>query len=317
MQWQNLAEFTRMSTRPRILLDCDPGIDDVFAILCALRFADLAAITTVSGNVPLEHTTRNACSILDLAGVTDVPVHRGAARPLIREPAYADHIHGPRGLGEFQASNPHMTPSKTPALDAILSHSEAGDATIVAIGPLTNVAEALRQDPTLAHRINYLHWMGGSATRGNVTSHSEFNAWVDPEAAAVVFESGTRVVMYGLDLTQQVRLGDADIETLRSAATPTSNTMAELLEFYARNASSDASGKAIHDPCAVLGTTNPDLFDSAESRIVIDTGVGEKRGRSKVHPAEADNRHTHVVKANSEKVRALILEAAIDPGAPR
>lgn len=303
-----------MSTRPRILLDCDPGIDDVFAILCALRFTDLAAITTVSGNVSLELTTRNVCSILDLVGVVDVPVHRGAMNPLVREPEYAYHIHGIDGLGETRAPNPQTMPSETSAIDAILSHCEPGDATIVAIGPLTNVALALQEDPTLSHRIGHLHWMGGSATQGNVTSYSEFNAWVDPEAANVVFESGTRVSMYGLDLTQSVRLGDEDVDMLRSANTSISNTMAGLLEFYGRNVPSDAAGKAIHDPCAVLGATHPDLFHSTASRIVIETGAGEMRGRSKVCPAEADHRHTHVARANSEEVRALILEAAVDPG---
>ena len=259
-----------MTSPPKILLDCDPGIDDMFAILCALRFAEVAAVTTVSGNVSIEHTTRNARWILELSNRDEVPVYKGAAKPLEVEPYFAREIHGTSGLGEFNPPEPRAPIGQMTAAEAIILHCESNDdPVIVATGPLTNLAEALLAEPALAGRISHLHWMGGSAGGGNTTELAEFNAWVDPHAVEVTLEAGLTLSMYGLDLTKQVRLDGGDVAQLRDAGTPTSKRAAEFLDFYRGTSTANVDGKAMHDPCAVLGTTHPDLFARAPSRIVL------------------------------------------------
>lgn len=298
--------------RPRLLVDCDPGIDDAFALLCALTYGNLTAVTTVSGNVPVENTTRNARWILELAGAGHVPVHPGSSEPLKVAPAFASEIHGRSGLGAFETPEPTTPASSTGALEAITHHCEPGDAIIIAIGPLTNIARALIDDPSLAQRIGHLHWMGGSATAGNTTAHAEFNAWADPHAVAVVLQSGCAMSMYGLDLTYQVRLNEVAIASLREAGTATSTHLADFLSHYRSTASSAQEGQPIHDACAVLGATHHDLFTRTPSHIVIEAESVDKRGKTTVSEApEAPHNHVHTAAADS--VRPLILRAAINP----
>lgn len=299
--------------RPALLVDCDPGIDDAFAILCALTYGDLTAVTTVSGNVPIENTTRNAQWILELAGASHIPVHPGAAKPLEVSPAFSRDIHGASGLGAFTTPEPATPANNTRAVDAITQHCARGGAIIVAIGPLTNIAHALLEDPTLYKRIGHLHWMGGSAAAGNTTPHAEFNAWADPHAVDVVLNSGCPTSMYGLDLTYQVRLNDLDIATLREAGTSTSTHLAEFLSHYRSTASSKEEGQPIHDACAVLGATHHDLFERTPSHIVVETDAVDTRGKTMVSEApEAVHRHVHTAAADT--IRSMILQAAISPG---
>ena len=294
-------------------MDCDPGIDDAFAILCALTYGDLTAVTTVSGNVPVENTTRNARWILELAGAPDVPVHQGASAPLEVAPAFSRDIHGSSGLGNFDTPEPSVPISDMTAVDAILAHCRSGDAVIVAIGPLTNIAQALLADPTLADRIAHLHWMGGSAQAGNTTPHAEFNSWADPHAVAVTLASNCPLSMYGLDLTYQVRLNNVAITELREAGTPTSVHLAEFLSHYRSTTSSEELGQPIHDACAVLGATHPDLFAHSASRILVETDSAVTRGKTIVSAdREAPQRHVHT--ADADTVRSMILRAAIEPG---
>lgn len=301
-----------MSSPPRILLDCDPGIDDAFAILCALRFTDLAAITTVSGNVPIEHTTRNALYVLDLANA-EVPVHSGAAQPLLVPAMFAEHIHGAAGLGAIETPVPRREPSSMHAVEAIVGFCAAGNATIVATGPLTNIALALQHDPTLAERIDQLHWMGGSTGEGNVTPHAEFNAWADPHALAVVLDSGTSLTMYGLNLTHQVRMTGAHIETLRNARTPTSTQAAEFLSFFQTRDVDHRIGQPMHDPCALLGLTHPALFNFEESSMIAEVD-GERRGRTEERSATSHTTAHRIARtADAPAVIDLIIEAAKDP----
>lgn len=298
----------------KLLIDCDPGIDDTFALLCAARYATITAVTTVSGNVSVDHTTRNALHALELAGV-DAPVHRGAERPLRIEPAFASRVHGTSGLGNRPTPTPARSESDVAALDALLAHSHTDRPVIVALGPLTNIAHAIRADPGVTERITHLHWMGGSSTRGNVTPFAEFNAWADPHAAAVVMESGVPLTMYGLDLTHQVRLGDSDIAQLREAATPSSIELADFLDFYQANGSRDGLGQPMHDPCAVIGATHPDLFDVSPSRIVV-TVDGDERGQTSINDSDPNDSHQRAVTADAEAVRQRILDAATDPSPP-
>src|SRR6478736_2602047 len=190
-------------TGEKVLLDCDPGHDDVMAVLTAARYADLVAITTVAGNAALEYTTRNALVTCDLAGI-EGPVHSGAAGPRSGPTQNAVHVHGNEGLDGVEIPRPARPVAGTDAAGFIVETvAETPGLWIVAVGPLTNVALALRADPELANRVAGISIMGGG-TFGNATAAAEFNIWADPEAADVVFRSGARIRMCGLDLTHQV-----------------------------------------------------------------------------------------------------------------
>src|SRR6185503_6772571 len=190
-----------------VIIDCDPGHDDVFGIWLAAGHPslELLAITTVGGNVPLEHTSRNARIALRVAGVTDVPVAAGAAGPIARRLETAEWIHGENGLGGPELPEPAIDLHPRGAVglmaDVLLAADEP--VAIVATGPITNVGILLRDRPELAGRIREIVWMGGSTGRGNVTPYAEFNAWVDPEALAIVVASGVRFTMVGLNVTHQ------------------------------------------------------------------------------------------------------------------
>lgn len=306
-----------MTDSKRLLLDCDPGIDDAFAIFCACRFADLVAVTTVSGNVRIEHTTRNALHVLDLAGV-DVPVHPGAAAPLSVPPMFADEVHGSTGLGATATPQPRREPSNIGAVEAIIDFCESeGAATIVATGPLTNVASALLEHPSLTDSIEALHWMGGSTTVGNKTPHAEFNAWADPHAVDVVFRSGVPVTMYGLNLTHQVRMTDPHIEELAASDSVAAQRSAEFLAYYREQTGSGETGQAMHDPCALLGFTHPALFAMDESRIVAHV-EGERRGMTEeVAPGADTPTHTIARVADARALLDLIVTAAASPSGAR
>lgn len=307
--------------RPPVLLDCDPGIDDAFAILCALRYTDLLAVTTVSGNVGLEAVTRNALAVLELAGADDrVPVHPGADGPLLAERNHAAHVHGEGGLGATDLPSPRRAPQPEPAVEAILRLSrEVEGLTLVAVGPLTNVALALRADPDLADRLAGIVLMGGAADGGNVTPVAEFNVHADPEAAAVVFGSAARVTMVGLELTHQVRCGPAEAAQLRAAATPTGDLGATLLEGYSRWHLEDhgTSDGAMHDPCAVLAVSHPHLFGTVARHVVVELAGTHTRGMTVVdrRTGSGGAAPTAVVaeSVDAAAVVALLLEATARP----
>lgn len=306
-----------MIDRPRILLDCDPGIDDAFAIFCALRFTDLVAVTTVSGNARIEHTTHNAQHVLELADAGHIPVHRGAAVPLRVAAKFADEVHGVAGLGATETPEPRSAVSAVDATDAILEFCDGGNATIVATGPLTNIALAIGRDPSIVERVEHLHWMGGSLTSGNITPFAEFNAWADPHAVDVTLRSGVHLTMYGLNLTHQVRMNGGHVATLRASETETSRRAADFLSFYEEHGVRDGLGQPMHDPCALLGLTHPELFECDASPIVAHAIDDERRGMT-TEAGSGDDRPTHIVVrcADAPAVIDLILEAAIHPFPP-
>lgn len=303
--------------RPKIVLDCDPGVDDAFAILTAARYCELLAITTVAGNVGLEHTTRNALVVTQLAGL-HVPVHSGAARPLEGEQLDAANVHGETGLGGVTIPPVERDIASDDAVGALLELTN-DNVTIVAIGPLTNIALAMEADPTWAKRIPRLVIMGGSTGAGNVTAAAEFNIWADPEAAAVVFESGVALTMAGLNLTQQVRMGAPEIETMRRSGSITAAFVADALEFYAdysrRNFGTPKT--AMHDPCAVLEVVRPDLFERQAVHAVVETQGRHTRGMTLIdsRPQPTPPNVDALVRASSDDVVDLIVKAAIDPTA--
>lgn len=296
-----------------LLFDCDPGIDDAFALMCAFKYANVATITTVSGNVSLANTTRNARYLVELAN-RSVPIHRGAKGPLHVERELADDIHGQSGLGLIDVGEPDIVEHPTDATTAIVDHCASDGAVIIATGPLTNIAHALQADPSIADRIGHLYWMGGSTKGGNVTDRAEFNAWADPHAADITLRSSIPLTMFGLNLTHQVRLGKPAIDHLTHAGTTTARLFADLLRFYWDHGRQDPAGQPVHDACALLGFTHPALFDTIEANIVAHTTNDERRGMTET-TSTSDSTATHRVARAADRARVieLILEAAIDP----
>ena len=301
--------------RPKVVLDCDPGIDDAFAIMCALRFCELEAVTTVSGNVPVQATTRNALYLLELAGRSDIPVFRGAEQPLRVPPAFADDVHGSSGLGAAPAPTPGRGHEPGSAVDALAHLSSSVDA-VIATGPLTNIAALIEQYPHEAASIPVLHWMGGSTSVGNITNYGEFNAWADPHAVDVVFGSAIPVIMYGLQLTHQVRMTDHHVDLLVEGGSATAIALADFLRFYTLHGAKDGLGQPMHDPCAVLGATHATLFSGNDANMVVITADSERRGQTvPTNSADADSHTIHVVDCvDDERVLELIIEAATEPG---
>src|SRR2546426_10720650 len=192
----------------RIILDTDPGIDDALALFLALASPELQleAITTVSGNVHVDLTTRNALTLLELAGRTDIPVARGCDRPLSRQPVFAEYVHGQNGLGGVELPEPQLQPVGQHAVDLIIERVMAAprEITLVPIGPLTNIALALRKEPRIAEHVREVVIMGGALrVPGNVTPEAEFNIYADPHAAHIVFHAGWPIRLVSLDVTNK------------------------------------------------------------------------------------------------------------------
>ncbi|MFP6814885.1 MAG: nucleoside hydrolase [Pseudomonadales bacterium] len=303
----------------RMIVDCDPGHDDAVALLLAHAYADVLGVTTVSGNAPLEHTTHNALAVLELLGAS-TPVHSGAARPLVGEPRHATHVHGEDGLGG--ASLPVLR-SDVAGVDAagflIQTTRAYSDVWIVAIGPLTNVALALQRDPSLAERVAGISIMGGSATFGNVTAAAEFNIWADPEAADVVFRSGARVRMCGLNLTDQLRTSDSIIVQLRALGTKRADFVADLFEFLHQRMRGliGVGESALHDPCAVFAVTHPQLLGFRTQAVAVELQGVHTRGMTVVDQrgfrrAGLETEQTNVEVAyelDADRAMVLVLEA--------
>ncbi len=271
--------------RPRILLDCDPGHDDALAIFLAARHSDLLGVTTVSGNAPLTATTQNALLTLQIAGL-DVPVHAGASRPLVAEAKHAPDIHGESGLGGPVLPELTRTAAGSDAVRFIVDTVRGTDNVwLVAVGPLTNVALALREAPDIAGRLEGISIMGGSVGFGNRTATAEFNIWADPEAAQVVFSSGVKLIMCGLNVTHQFMVLEDDVNKIRALGNPVAAFAAELLSFYAQAYADAFSGRAegpLHDPCAVLAVTHPELLKTEPRHVEVELRGEHTRGMTVV-----------------------------------
>ncbi len=270
----------------RILLDCDPGHDDAMAIVSAARYADLVGITTVAGNAPLERTTRNALVMRDLLGI-DVPVHSGSAQPLLGPLGYgAAHsvaVHGETGLDGADLPEPTTPLDGTDAVGFIIDTCRSvDDVWLVPVGPLTNIALALRTAPDIAERIAGVSLMGGG-TFGNRTATGEFNVWADPEAAAIVFGYGGPLVMAGLDVTHRFQATPERVTAIGALPGVLAATLAELLTFFSdnyrtRHDPGSMRGAAVHDPLAVFAVTHPDLFERAARHVMVETSGDHTRG---------------------------------------
>ncbi|MGH8911401.1 MAG: nucleoside hydrolase [Acidimicrobiia bacterium] len=270
-----------------VIIDCDPGHDDAIAILLALASPelDLLGITTVGGNSGLANTTRNALTVLEVAGRTDIPVAAGCEHPLVRPLRIADHVHGKSGMDGPVLEPPTTVPVDAHAVDFIAATIERSDeaVTLVPTGPLTNIAMLLRRHPDVEDKIRRIVLMGGAVGLGNTTPSAEFNIWVDPEAADVVFRSGLDLTMVGLDITHQARLGRSHGERLR--ATGRSGAfVADLLEFFVqfheRVYGMDSS--PVHDAVAVADVVWPDLIDADRFHVAVETASPLTAGRTVV-----------------------------------
>ena len=267
---------------PRLVVDCDPGHDDAIALVLAHRHAQVLGVTTVSGNAPLAATTANALMVVAALGV-DTPVFEGAARPLRGEPVHAAAVHGENGLGGVDRIPHDRRPEPGSAVDWLLEVA-APDVWIVPLGPLTNIAQAIDRDPAWVRRIAGISLMGGSAGPGNTTPAAEFNIYADPHAAAQVFASGAEIVMSGLNLTHQLRTDDAIVARLRRSPAPLAKLAAQAFTHLHDRMETFTGSRtaALHDPCAVLAVTHPQLIDVEPRAVSVETEGKLTRGMTVV-----------------------------------
>ncbi len=276
----------------RVIIDTDPGVDDALALLLAMRSPELKieAITPVAGNVPLDLTLPNALRMVEIAGRADIPVAAGARAPLMRRLVTATYAHGENGLGGAVFPEPTMKPVAAPAAEIIrqIVRKYPGEVTLITIGPLTNIATALNSDPELASMVRALVMMGGSLSGGNITPAAEFNVYVDPEAARIVFQSGIPLTMVGLDVTRRTSLTDEHVRTLEAAQNPVSQAAAKI----GRNAINHNRergylvGPNMHDSLAVAGFIDPAILKLQDYYVDVETAgeltAGETLGYSPV-----------------------------------
>lgn len=274
----------------KVIIDTDPGIDDAFALLYAVtcgRF-ELAGVTTVFGNAGAETTTRNALWLLEQLGRSDIPVARGAETPLNGKPHVSPvHIHGQEGLGPFPALKPGGQPVAENAADfmARIAAENPGEVTIIALAPLTNVAEALTRHPDFAADVAEIMVMGGAfETAGNKSPFGEANIVNDAQAARIVAESPTLTSFVGLDITNRILLSSEDIRSISRSAGPELSEFlqgigAYYIDFYASKGMVDGAG--LHDPATIIAAHNAGLFDWSLGRIDIQTN-GPQNGRTRL-----------------------------------
>jgi inosine-uridine nucleoside N-ribohydrolase len=298
-----------------VVVDCDPGHDDAVALVLADLHADLLGITTVAGNAPLAHVTRNALVTTELFGL-DVPVHAGADRPLVAPPRHAAGVHGQGGFAGAAVPEPAGTAASGDAVGFLVDTARRVEGLwLVATGPLTNVALALRCAPDLAGRLAGISFMAGSATVGNHSPVAEFNALADPEALDVVLRSGVPLRMAGLDLTYQFAVDDAFEAEVRALGTRGATVVADLVAHYLRalEARDRRRRGGLHDPCAVLAVTHPGVVGHVDRHVAVELAGRLTRGMTVVDQrgpgvGEAPN-VAHGVELDHPAARALVLDA--------
>nr|WP_316629814.1 nucleoside hydrolase [uncultured Brevundimonas sp.] len=305
-----------------LIIDCDPGVDDAVALFLAFAAPELEvlAVTTVGGNVPGALTQRNARMVRQIAGREDVPVFGGAERPLKRPPAGAGAFHGPEGLGDLEPFEPTGIVGDGPAANAIVDlvmRRPEGSVAVAVLGPMTNLALALRRERRLAERLGPVVVMGGARSEGgNITPSAEFNIWADPDAAAVVFGSGCRVVAFGLDATHQVRATEDRIAAVEAIDSAAARATASMLRFSQRVEREIVGwptfdwGAPLHDPCPIAWLIRPELFETRPCRVEVETASDLTRGHTavefRVDPATA--RHRWATATDARGVFDLIVE---------
>jgi purine nucleosidase len=268
-----------MSPR-KIIIDTDPGQDDAIAILLALASPEeieVLGITAVAGNVPLSLTAKNARIVCELAGRSDMPVYAGCDVPMNRPLVTAEHVHGKTGLDGPDLPDPQMPLAQGHAVDFIidtLRAQEPGTVTLCPLGPLTNIATAFTKAPDIVEKVQEIVLMGGAYFEvGNITPTAEFNIYVDPEAADIVFKSGAPIVVMPLDVTHKALVTKSRNDAFRVLDTPAGIAVAQMTDFFERfdKEKYGSTAAPLHDPCVTAYLINPDLFTGRTINVEIET----------------------------------------------
>ncbi|CAM3237278.1 nucleoside hydrolase [Vagococcus fessus] len=266
----------------KIIIDCDPGHDDAMALFMAMASSEVevVGITTSAGNQKPEKTFQNARKLVALANKEEIPVVRGASKPIRRELIIAEEIHGETGLDGAELPNPTVPELEQSANDFLAETLRASEEkiTLIATGPLTNIAIFLLSHPELKEKIEMISFMGGACFGGNYSPHAEFNIFVDPEAADIVLKSGVPTAMFGLDVTLKAQVFENDIQDIRAIDNEVSRTMADLLDFFNLTTTipfwaeeGHVEGIHMHDPCAVAYVIDPTLFTVYPMAVEVET----------------------------------------------
>ncbi|HEY6765035.1 MAG TPA: nucleoside hydrolase [Candidatus Sulfotelmatobacter sp.] len=296
----------------RVIIDTDPGVDDAFALLLAMRSPELKieAITPVAGNVPLDLTLPNALRMVEIAGRTDIPVAAGAKTPLVRRLVTAAYAHGENGLGGAVFPEPKTKPVAEPAAEIIrrIIRKYPGEVTLITLGPLTNIAAALGSDSDLPSKVRGLVMMGGSLSGGNITPAAEFNIYVDPEAARMVFQSGIPITMVGLDVTRKTALTEEHVRQLSAGKSAVSQAAAKI----ARNAIDHNRsqgfliGPNMHDSLALTAFLDPSILTFENYYVDVEVNgeltAGQTLGYS---PNQGDLKRTPEMQKKAESLMVI------------
>jgi len=264
----------------KIIIDTDPGQDDAVAILLALASPEeieVLGITCVAGNVPLDLTSKNARIVCELAGRPDIKIFAGCDRPLGRALVTAEHVHGKTGLDGPNLPDPTMPLADGHGVDFIIEQLRthpAGAVTLCPLGPLTNIATALKKAPDIAEKVQEIVLMGGGYFEGgNITPTAEFNIYVDPQAADIVFKSGIPIVVMPLDVTHKALVTKPRNDAFRAIGTSVGTAVAQMTDFFERfdKEKYGSEGAPLHDPCVTAYLINPDLFKGRHINVEIET----------------------------------------------
>ena len=275
----------------KIIIDCDPGQDDAVMLLLALACPDvfdIMGVTTVAGNVPLDLTQRNARIMCELAGKTDIPVFAGCEKPMRHELITAENVHGKTGIDGVDIYEPAMPLQKQHGVDFIietLMAAENESITLVPTGPLTNIGQALSQQPDIRPKIKEIVMMGGAMREGgNTTPSAEFNILEDPHAAQLVMQCGRPLTIVPLDVTHQVLVSRDRLEQIRQIKSPVGEAVVGMMEFFNRFDSEKygSDGAPLHDPCTIAYLLKPELFTGKMCNVEIETGSALTRGHTAV-----------------------------------
>jgi purine nucleosidase len=270
----------------RIIIDTDPGVDDAFTFLLALASPEiqLEALTTTQGNVTLEKATRNALSVLELGHASQIPVVAGSVLPLVQPLRASPDVHGASGIGNSRLPEPAAKPLGKHAVDYLIERvfAEPGELSIFPIGPLTNIAMAIRKEPKFAKSVKELVIMGGAITEnGNVNPLAEFNIYVDPHAAHIVFHAGILITLIPLDVTHKTLLKQEHVDRLMKIDSPISRFIKDAVEVYFKfSYERGFSGCALHDPLTLATIIAPELLTLKEYYVDVDYSTGVAMGKT-------------------------------------
>lgn len=299
--------------KERIIIDCDPGVDDAVAILLAFASPDeieVVGITTVAGNVPLESTTRNALRICRLSAHTHIPVYAGCQHAIFPTPPREFSVHGKDGLGDVELVDGNNAIQSEHAVDFIIRTVLAfpGEITLCPIGPMTNIALALLKEPGIASKIKKIVFMGGAAfCPGNTTPAAEFNIWFDPHAAQIMLSAGAPLVMLGLDVTSKAVMTPNRIEAIRAGGNEIGAKAAAMMASYGN------SDPCLHDPCVTAYLLDPSLFEGVSAKVDVDCDSALNRGRTVAAVSQrhrpGDSATCHVITAvDDHRLFSLLSE---------